>query len=469
MMHYTKEIMDQFVLESKKYLESIEEDLYELEKYRHSPAPTLIDKIFRIHHTIKEGAGFLGLKNINDLALMMENMLSMLRAGEIKPEPVIVNALMEGANSLNAMLDDVEHSNEVDISPVYKQMSDLLSGEISEDVKHQLNTNVILFDLRGEKTGFEINQFTLKNLTARHWFLYVLKFDLMELADQKKKTPLQLIRQLLRQGEIIEGSLQAELEDLHAGLPRQPLIYQVLYATTLDYVQLQEAAGLTRGDIIFVKMPAQGPETAVTCQPYEVFKDHILPGLCESLSSNRDAREDRDKSRVRIWSVGAPTGLELYLIAVFVYEYVTAHKREISGSDISILSTDISPEALAGAISGKFNDKEIDQWFIPEKKTEYFRRSGTSWIIKDHIRSMLNFRQINPAAPFTFLGKFDVIFCHNILNSFDSGTTKEIVAQFHAVLLKKGFLFPGSGGHLPRLKGKFEPLKYGETTIYKKI
>ena len=270
-MLYTKDIENQFVAESKRYLETIEDDLNDLEKRKRNPDPQLVDKIFRVHHTIKEGAAFLGLNNITDIASVMENMFAMIRSGEIKPETVIIDALQQGADSLNILLDDVGHSNETDISAVYKQLSELLSGKISEKVKKELDTNVALFDLSGKKTGFEINQFTMKNLFIRKRCLYVLKFDLMELSNRENKTPLQLIRHLLTKGNIIEGRLKAILEDLHAGLPRQPLIYEVLYATTLAPPQLQEAAGLPEENIIPVKKPEQVTAAAVGYRPFEVF------------------------------------------------------------------------------------------------------------------------------------------------------------------------------------------------------
>lgn len=465
-MHYTKEILKQFVSESKKYLETIEDDLYELEKHKHKPDTLLVDKIFRVHHTIKEGASFLGLKNINDLALVMENMLSMIRAGEIKPEPVIVNALLEGADSLNSLLDDVHHSNEADISPVYKQLSDLLSGEVSEKVRKELDTSVPLSDLKGQRTGFEIDQFTLKNLTARHKSLYVLKFDLMELSKKENKTPLQLIRHLLAKGEIIEGRLKAILEDLHAGLPRQPLIYELLYSTTLDSGQLHDYITLPGTSITTVKPPSQGKEAPGSYFPLEMFRDHILPALCEGFG--RLDLQQSQRPQIRIWSVGASSGLELYILALLVYEYVTSHKPGISLKDISILSTDTSPETLSRAIMGKYSEIEVDHVLSPEKKSRYFRRSGSTWVIQDRIRSMIMFRQVNLTAPSSFPGNFDMIVCFNSLKSFDMTTRKKIIKQFHAGLSEEGFLFPGTGGYMNELAGRFEPLKYGETIVYKK-
>lgn len=467
-MHFTQNIVKQFVTESKNYLATIEDDLYDLEKHKHNPDGILVDKIFRVHHTIKEGAAFLGLNNINDLASIMENMFSLIRAGEVKPEPVVVAALLEGSNCLNDLLDDVERSNEADISYIYRKLSKLLSGEVSEKVKHELETNVALSDTRGEKTGFEVNRFILKNLTARNKSIYVLKYDLMELANREHLTPLRLIRQLLNKGEIVEGRLVSVLEDLHAGLPSHPLIYEVLYAAAMDLRQLQDATGLSQDDIAVVKKPLPGDESPKGYRPFEVFRDFILPELCDR--AGNDMHTGKERSRVRIWNVGTPTGLELYIIALLVHEYLDARGVGISIDDFSILSTDASAEELSKAIVGKFNDGDLEHTLLSEKKSDYFRREGGAWYICDHIRSLIDFRQVDHSAPFRLPGKFDVIFCNNVLKTPDSEAAKKtIVDRFHAVLSENGFLFPGEHNRLTGVSGRFKPIKYGETIVYKKI
>ncbi len=507
-MNYTKEILIQFVTESKEYLETIEDDLRNLEKHKNNPDSALVNKVFRALHTIKEGAGFLGLKNINDLAFAMGNMFSMMRAGEIKPESVIINALLEGADCLNDLLDVIEYSNDMDISGVYKHLSNLFSGEVSEQVKKELNTNVALSDLQGENIGFEINEFTLKYLTEDHKFLYVLKYDLMELAKSGRKTPLWLIRLLLGKGDIIEGRLETSIEDLHDGLPMEPLLYEVLYSTSLDPEQIKKTTGLAGCGIIQVNTSSRETETGTgkhkkssfstleknrvkvipgiavdetpffkDYHPFNTFRDYILPRLGERMSIGTEgARQvNRKGPKIRIWGVGvgAFSGQELYNIAVLVYEYVKNNGLYgISVNDFSILATDESSGALARAIRGKYSDIEISRGPCAGKKTGYFRHepNGTSWIIRDWIRSMVEFRQINLTTPFTFLGNFDVIFCFNALNSFDTETKREIVRQFFSMLSENGCFLPGTGETLfgITITRKFELIKYGETFIYKK-
>ena len=486
-MHFNKKIIKQFVTEAKEYLGTIGSDLAHLRESPGKLDTAAVDKVFRAHHTIKEGAGFLGLKNITALALLMENMLTMIRAREIKPGAAIISALSAGADRLNDLLDHIEHSNEMDISTVYSRLADLISGEVSARVKKELDTDIFLYDARGKNTGFNINEYTRKNLAAKGKLLYILKYDLMALTGDKQQTPLRLVRHLQKKGSIIEGKLLSVLEDLHAGLPRQPLIYEVLYATTLRLEQLKNftapagnaAAGVGNraikeiqpvdDDASLSRDPGQG--TKLPNSSFIVFRDYILPGICERSAAWKPQPGNHSTPKSRVWSIGAPAGVEAYLIAALVHEYIAADgSAGISAADFSILSTDESPAALARTILGEYEHNEIEAnappW--PGQKSQYFSSTGASLSIRDHIRSMVTFRQIDLTASFSLPAGFDVIFCFNSFAAFDRGTVKKIFKRLFSLLAPGGVFLPRPSEGSPGIGTGFTPLKYGETTIYKR-
>ena len=120
------EMIGSFVAEAKEALDAVEDDFLNLEKQKDNPDRTLIDKVFRAIHSVKGAAGFLDLGNMTTLALVMETLLSRMRAGKIRPESEYIDALLSGVYLLAAMLDDIEHSNEVDITSVHDRLSGLL-------------------------------------------------------------------------------------------------------------------------------------------------------------------------------------------------------------------------------------------------------------------------------------------------------------------------------------------------------
>ncbi|OQX22912.1 MAG: hypothetical protein BWK80_28720 [Desulfobacteraceae bacterium IS3] len=245
------EITDQFVMEAKEHLDAIEDDFLLLEKQKENPDRKLVDKVFRAVHSIKGGSGFLGLGNIGKLSHVMETLLSMIRAGEMMPESECIDALLAGTDLLNTMLDDVARSNEADIAKVWNRLNSLLERKIPPKVRNELNTPVKLSEPDGKgNISFNINEFNFKNIPS-HMSLYVLKYDLTELAGEGK-SPVVLIRELLSTGEIIDAKLDISSDDLHPGLPKAPLMYEVLYATILFPDDIQEITGLCQDRIVLV-------------------------------------------------------------------------------------------------------------------------------------------------------------------------------------------------------------------------
>ncbi|QTA83718.1 Two component system histidine kinase, Hpt domain-containing [Desulfonema limicola] len=251
-MIHEKELLDEFVADSKEHLDKIEDDFLALEKQKNNPDKKIIDKVFRAVHSIKGAAGFFGLNKISMLAHIMETLLSMIRTGDILPESFFIDGLLSGTDHLKAMLDNVEYSNDADITDIYQKLSNLLENKISSQVKKELNTPVCLSDECGEDIGFDINAFTMKNFSP-DMNLHVLKYDLSELDRLEKKRPVMLIRELLSSGEIIDAQIHTSTDDLHADISEMSLLYNVLYASELSSEQIQRVTGLPQDKVIPVQ------------------------------------------------------------------------------------------------------------------------------------------------------------------------------------------------------------------------
>ena len=110
------DLMDELIQESREHLERIEPDLLELERLGVDASSEIINKIFRAMHSIKGGFDFFGKKNIVQLAHMMENVLARVRSGNRRVTEELVDALLEGTDTLRVLIDDTEHSDSIDIS-----------------------------------------------------------------------------------------------------------------------------------------------------------------------------------------------------------------------------------------------------------------------------------------------------------------------------------------------------------------
>jgi len=94
------ETMQIFLEESMDHLSDIENDFLRIEEAGADIDEDLINKVYRAAHSIKGGAGFMGLTNIQNLTHAMENILGKIRSREMVPDS---NIVVSGARELELM------------------------------------------------------------------------------------------------------------------------------------------------------------------------------------------------------------------------------------------------------------------------------------------------------------------------------------------------------------------------------
>ncbi len=124
------EILQSFIEESVEHLADIENDLLAIERRGADIDEERVNKVFRAAHSIKGGAGFMGLIVIQDLAHVAENVLGLIRSRKLIPTPAVVNALLLAADELQQLLTNVGASNEADISAHVATLNLMAAGEL---------------------------------------------------------------------------------------------------------------------------------------------------------------------------------------------------------------------------------------------------------------------------------------------------------------------------------------------------
>jgi len=242
-------LINEFVEESREHLETIEDDLLELEKQKDSPDPDLVNKVFRAAHTLKGGAGFLGLSNINRLSHKMEGLLSMIRDGEIRPESKYIDILLEGADFLKAMLDDVQSSDNMDVNDLLLKIENLTSMENTPDKNRAKadSSKKTVYYANGQK--LDIKPELIKMIPSNFKNCFLMKFDLIKLRVGGFENPLDFIKLLTAQGYVADATIvtpEIALEEINA---ESSLIYKVIFATSKTTSELKEQFELGLLDI----------------------------------------------------------------------------------------------------------------------------------------------------------------------------------------------------------------------------
>ncbi|QTA81118.1 Putative chemotaxis protein, CheA-like [Desulfonema limicola] len=249
-MDFDKSMLIEFAAESLDHLGNIEEDILLLSGAKGDLISERIDNIFRSIHSIKGASGFLSLVKIEKISHVMENLLSALRSKNISLDKEVINTLLEGVDILIHMLNNVEISNETDISNICSRLNSLLEKSDTRDDPQVFKTD---FEINGQgeaEIGFEINKIVLENISPEYNYLYILKYDLDELRRKDEVSPVSLVRELLNCGEILDARLWVEPTDLFKGLPQGPVNYFVLYASYLTHEVILTTQGLSHDRVI---------------------------------------------------------------------------------------------------------------------------------------------------------------------------------------------------------------------------
>ena len=131
------EILQGFIEESLEHLADIETDLLAIEKAGANIDENLVNKVFRAAHSIKGGAGFMGLTVIQELSHAMENILGMIRSRKLVPNPEIVNVLLQGSDKLEAMINNIQSSNDEDITSHLIPLNAIAEGTTVQPAVHK--------------------------------------------------------------------------------------------------------------------------------------------------------------------------------------------------------------------------------------------------------------------------------------------------------------------------------------------
>ncbi|MDR2580778.1 MAG: protein-glutamate O-methyltransferase CheR [Fibromonadaceae bacterium] len=203
--------------------------------------------------------------------------------------------------------------------------------------------------------------------------------------------------------------------------------------------------------------------------PYVAFRDKIMPDMLERVKQRKERPWQRRGPKVAMWSVAASTGQEPYSMAMVIADVVTAKGMGlVTMEDFGILGTDISSKVLARAMEGVYSSLEVARGLTPEMRNRHFLQDGSSYVVGEKLRKIVEFKAFNIQDPFTQIGSFDVIFCRNILIYFSDDAKRKILSQFFQILAPDGYLLLGSAENMYNLNSDFVTERYGATTIYKK-
>jgi chemotaxis protein methyltransferase CheR len=166
-------------------------------------------------------------------------------------------------------------------------------------------------------------------------------------------------------------------------------------------------------------------------RPFEALKREILPPLIAARQASK---------QLTIWSAACSTGQEVFSVAMMLKE----NFPDTLSWPVKLYATDISGQVIERARQGKFQQLEVNRGLPAAMLVKYFERDGVDWKIKEDIRKLVRFEQLNLLHAWPFDLRPDVVLLRNVLIYFNTQTKKEILSRVRQVLKPDGVLLLGS-------------------------
>lgn len=194
---------------------------------------------------------------------------------------------------------------------------------------------------------------------------------------------------------------------------------------------------------------------------FDMLGRRILPDLHQEIL-------DGKREAVAIWSAACSTGQEPFSIAMTALEaYRTMGGEEVCRQELKILASDISTYSLHLAQAGHYDSISVGRGLAEDQVNRHFLHQDGGWVIRDRVRSMVEFRQCNLRDPISRLGAFDLVFLRNTLIYFSEQFKEELLTRIAAVMNPGGLLFLGTGENIGHLTKAFELVENPDHIYYR--
>jgi chemotaxis protein methyltransferase CheR len=138
-----------------------------------------------------------------------------------------------------------------------------------------------------------------------------------------------------------------------------------------------------------------------------------------------------------------------------VEDYIRNNHKE-SKRSVEILATDISTKVMEEARNARYCGMSLERGLTPDLKRRYFISKQECMEVRPEIRQRIQFRELNLTKNFNALGRFDVIFCRNVLIYFSNELKRDIVNRLAGALNPGGYLFLGSTESINQHTDRFQ-------------
>lgn len=212
--------LDVFLGESREHLASLNQRLLELEKDAHNVAA--LNEIFRAAHTLKGMSSTMGFYDLADLTHHMEDVLTDLKEGVLKVDPVVVDTVFQCFDRIQLIIDKIENegSGEMDNSDLIAILSGIKTGDYESaalsEPRYDGKAEAELWEGSGQEPGLftEYDLTVLKEAVGANYHVLDIHISIEPDCLMKSVRAFMVFKAVEEDGEVIKSIPSAQdLED----------------------------------------------------------------------------------------------------------------------------------------------------------------------------------------------------------------------------------------------------------------
>jgi chemotaxis protein methyltransferase CheR len=234
---------------------------------------------------------------------------------------------------------------------------------------------------------------------------------------------------------LLAGRLSRRMREL--GVPTLSAYYRRVQGDPGELTRMLDA--ISTNETHFFREPAH----------FDLLSRTLLPAWCAEGEAGTRPR------RLRAWSAACSTGQEPFTLAMVLL-------AELEGWDVEILASDLSTAVLERARKAVWPLSLARE--IPDRYRRGFMLRGTgpaegTMKAGPELREVVRFARVNLVDPTAFpAGRYDLVFCRNVLIYFDAPTRRAVVERLIDRLAPGGLLFVGHAESLVNVTRRVRPL-----------
>jgi chemotaxis protein methyltransferase CheR len=190
--------------------------------------------------------------------------------------------------------------------------------------------------------------------------------------------------------------------------------------------------------------------------PFDALTKSVFPEL-----------DKKSAGLLRIWSSACSSGQEPYTISMSISEYLKSASSSVVKNS-QIVATDISASMLAEANLAEYDAAILGRGLSDERKRLFFQAKDDRWQVVSDVKRRVSFFEQNLLLDYGRLGKFDIIFCRNVLIYFSAELKSDILRRMAKSLNPKGYLFLGASETITGYSDAFEMVR-GPNGVYYRL